>query len=66
MKSYRIQFFDARDRPTHSHEMDCSSDDDAIERTARLRHRHGLELWDGDRLVWRFETRGKRSSSHPK
>ena len=57
MTAYRVRFFDADGHAAHAHQMDCQNDDDAIERAARLRHRHGLEVWEGERLVWRFETR---------
>ena len=55
MSSYQIQFFDARGRMAHSKAMECHSDDDALERLARLPHRHAIELWAAGGLVWRFE-----------
>ena len=55
MANYQIQFFDARGRSARAKAIECDSDDHALERLARLPHSHALELWSGERLVWRFE-----------
>ena len=57
---YRVSFLDARGRVRRSQELDCTDDDQAIERLARLNHPHALELRQGDRLVWRFEPPQRR------
>ncbi len=57
MQAYRVQFFDIDGRVAHVHAMICDHDDDAIERAARLRHKHVLEVWEAERLVWRFDPR---------
>jgi hypothetical protein len=52
---YQVRFFDARGRVRRTQPLDCHDDDQAIERFARISHRHTLELREGDRLVWRFD-----------
>ena len=53
---YRILLFDGRGRVINTLAMQCVNDDDALERLARHRHPHALELHQADRMVWRFET----------
>ena len=55
---YRVLFFDGDGRKAgHERTIDCANDDDALERVAMLRHPHMLEIWEAERLVWRFESR---------
>ena len=61
MSCYRVQFFNGRGGMARSERLECDGDDRALERLARLAHPHAMELWAGDRLVWRFEaTRAER------
>jgi hypothetical protein len=55
MATYTVHFIDRMGQLAHSKSMECQDDDAAIERTAAVTHRHALELWQGERLVWRFE-----------
>lgn len=57
MVVYRIVFFDVRNRASHERTLECADDDDALDRVAMLRHPNAIELWQDQRLVWRFEAR---------
>lgn len=53
---YRVSFLDAAGHVRSALDIRCQNDDEAIDRAASLRHWHEFEIWQGDRLVWRFET----------
>ena len=55
MKTYTIRLIDPRGRLTDSKTMQCVNDDDAIECAATFAHRQAIEVWDEQRLVWRFD-----------
>jgi hypothetical protein len=55
---YVIRLFDERGRLARSRPIECLTDDEALEELARVRHPHALELWEEERLVWRFEAPG--------
>ncbi|HTK34280.1 MAG TPA: hypothetical protein VL358_03190 [Caulobacteraceae bacterium] len=55
MIPYLIHFFDRHEHLRRSRQVNCDSDDEAIERSALLAHSEVLEVWQGDRRVWRFE-----------
>ncbi len=57
MHLYTVKLFHPDGQGGRSHEMSCESDDEALERLARLQHSGAIELWEGQRLVWRFEAR---------
>ena len=52
---YEIRFFKEDGALALLRTMQCEDDDAALERLAQIRHPHALELWQGDRRVWRFE-----------
>ncbi len=54
MPSYQVRMFSAQGRRRREMEIECDSDEDAIERLLSLHHPHALELWSGDRLVERM------------
>jgi hypothetical protein len=53
---YLVHFFDANEHLRRSEAIDCPDDEQAITAGARLSHPHVVEVWSGDRRVWRFET----------
>ena len=53
--AYEIRFFNERGVIEQVRAFQCDDDDEGLERLAKVRHPHALELWQGDRLVWRFE-----------
>ena len=53
MTIYRFYFLDRHDHIAHAKDVDCDSDADALDRARSLHHAHGLEVWDGRRLVGR-------------
>ena len=55
MPHYRLYFPDWEDRISKAMDLECSSDDEAIEKATNVRHRHVTELWQGIRLVKRIE-----------
>jgi hypothetical protein len=56
MPHYQVRFFDADGRFWRAFEMDCVGDDEALERLAHMHHAFALELWEAERLVWRFDS----------
>ena len=57
---YRLCFLDRPGHTTRARIIDCPSDDHAIDYAAALDPAHGLELWSGDLLLWRFAGRPER------
>jgi len=55
MQAYFIRFMDERGQVRRSSPMNCTNDDDAIQKAAMTVYKHAFELWLGDRFVWRFE-----------
>jgi hypothetical protein len=56
---YTLRLLDGAGRVVGSREMGCTDDDEALQRTARLAHANACELWQGERLVWRFDRLGQ-------
>jgi hypothetical protein len=56
MRAYRILLFDRDGKVRETRSLQCDGDDEALEKAAWTRHRHALELWEGERQVWRFES----------
>ncbi len=52
---YDIRFMDKDGRLGHVRTIECDDDDHALEHTAMVKHPYALELWQGDRCVWRFD-----------
>ncbi len=58
MRSYRLLLLDQAGRVRRTRSLECQGDDDALEQAAWIRHPHAVELWEGERQVWRFEPAG--------
>ncbi len=54
---YEVVFYDRKGRLERTVRMTCPSDDEALEAMARVKHANALELWEGNRLLWRFDAR---------
>lgn len=54
---YLVHFFDANEHLRRSEAIDCADDEQAITAAARRTHPDVMEVWTGDRRVWRFEAR---------
>jgi hypothetical protein len=54
---YRVYFMDRHGHVRSATDIRCDTDDEAIDCAASFRHDHELQVWQGDRLVWRFEDR---------
>jgi hypothetical protein len=54
---YEVVYYDRKGRLERTVRMVCASDEAALEETARVRHANALELWEGNRLLWRFDAR---------
>jgi hypothetical protein len=54
MSTYTIRYFQ-RDELRRSRDIECATDDDALEQLASVPHPGALELWQADRLVWSFD-----------
>ena len=50
-----IHFFDANEHLRRSELIECRSDGEAITAARRRVHSHVLEVWSGDRQVWRYD-----------
>ena len=56
MPIYQVYFLDADDQVRHTHDLDCETDDDVIARVQRMDWSgFGVEIWQAERLVRRFE-----------
>ena len=53
--NYIVHFFDAHEHLRRSVRLESRTDDEAIGQAALLAHPNVLEVWQGDRCVWRFE-----------
>ena len=52
MATYRLLFIDDRQNLLWSRQVECGSDDQAIEMAAQEEGNHvGVEVWEGDRPV---------------
>jgi hypothetical protein len=51
--TYTIRFLDHDGRPARERRIECETDE-ALEVVAAERHRHGMEIWQGERLLWSF------------
>lgn len=54
---YQINFFDEHEHLRRAERLNCNDDHHAIVQVAAIDHPHAIELWEGDRFVWRFEAR---------
>jgi hypothetical protein len=54
---YEVVYYDRKGRLERTVRMVCASDEAALEATARIRSANALELWEGNRLLWRFDAR---------
>jgi hypothetical protein len=50
-----VRLFDRNQHLRRTVELLCPDDDSAIGQVALSRHRKVLEIWQGERRVWRFE-----------
>jgi hypothetical protein len=57
---YKILYFDANGALLYTGRMESEGDEDALDRAGALHHRHALELWEGERMVRRFERAEQR------
>ena len=55
MQGYRLYFFDRNGHIARVVEMECASDDEAIERVREYTHAHAMELWQQARCIGMFE-----------
>jgi hypothetical protein len=58
MPQYRLYFLEPDDTVGRTTDLDCDSDEEAVEKVSRIFYLHALELRQGARLV----TRIKRST----
>ena len=59
MGHYRLYFLDEQGHIKRPLDLECETDEDALEAASQHRHQHGTELWEGKRLVGRIPTREK-------
>jgi hypothetical protein len=52
---YRVYFLDPDGHSTGTQIIEAVEDQDGVKKTRQLLDRQDVELWDGDRLVGRFE-----------
>jgi hypothetical protein len=65
MPVYRAYIVGLHDRPIGVVQLDCIDDKSAIKAAGRLVDSHGVELWQMDRPVARFDARSKRCAEKP-
>ena len=53
---YLIHFFDSHEHLRRSEALVCNSDDVAIAAASARSHPYVIELWQGDRRVWRADS----------
>jgi hypothetical protein len=63
MSQYRVHFLQPDNAVGSKTDLDCSSDQEAIEKVSRIFYLHALELWQGTRLVKRID-RSTRVADH--
>jgi len=51
MSHYRLYLLDKDGHFVRAVDLDCQDDEEALERVAAHKHRHGMELWQGSRQV---------------
>jgi hypothetical protein len=61
MPHYSLHFLQPDNSVTSTTDFDCDSDEEALEKVARIFYLHPLELWQGGRLVRRID-RSTRSA----
>ena len=54
---YEVALYDRKGRLTRTVRLSCPTDEAALEAVAHIPHPNALELWEGNRLLWRFEAR---------
>lgn len=55
MQVYIVHFIDAYEHIRGGVRLSSGADHDAINEAATLNYPYAMEVWTGDRLVWRFE-----------
>lgn len=56
MNPYILHYFDAFEHVRRSERLDCDDDHVAIAQAASRDHPYVMEIWSGERRVWRFES----------
>ena len=51
MPGYRYCFLNAAGEVHSGLDVECDNDDHALAGAVELEHAHGMEIWQGDRLV---------------
>jgi hypothetical protein len=54
---YLVHYFDALEHLRRSEAIECAADHDAVAAAASRPHPHVVEVWHGDRRVWRDDRR---------
>lgn len=57
LTEYEVALYDRKGRLQRTVRISAVDDEAALEAVALRRHPNALELWDGNRLVWRFDAR---------
>jgi len=57
MTAYDVLILDRNGMVRRRRRIDCKDEDDALQRLASLPYPNAMELWQAERLVWRFEAR---------
>lgn len=52
---YEVVCLDALGREAKRQELRCRNDEEAVDRAAALRSRHGVEVWFDGALIWHWE-----------
>lgn len=55
MKGYRLYFLDHAGHIRHALELECESDDGAVDQAAERADGSAMELWQRDRVIRKFE-----------
>lgn len=61
MAYYRLYFLDGRSHIRHAVELECESDDSAVETARGHADGRAMELWNRERLVWRQSAQNSES-----
>ena len=58
--TYRLLILDAANKVSRTLTFACETEQQALDRAARLRHAHAVELWRDGKMLRRFESHGDR------
>lgn len=61
MTVYTARFLDKEAIVRREYGLSCSNDEEAIQRLSILAHHYMLELWEGGRIVWRFDPNARHA-----